>query len=58
MTDNDEIFEPTMQLRFVRRPNHDNPWATALQQLWVPKAEYGFCLEYWRDVLVEEEQKP
>lgn len=54
------IYEPTMQLRFVRRPIDDNQWATTLQQKFVVTPEYGFTADDWRDVPVEEDevQKP
>jgi hypothetical protein len=58
MTDNDEIYEPTMRLRFVSRKVAINRERLILQQLWVPKAEYKFNDDDWRDVPVMEEQKP
>jgi len=50
------IYEPTMQLRFVRRPIGNNRWVTILQQKFVVKPEYGFTADEWRDVPVEEEE--
>lgn len=55
MTDNDEIYEPTMQLRFVSRKVAINRERLILQQLWVTKAEYKFTYDEWRDVPVEED---
>jgi len=56
MIDHDGIFEPTVELRFVRR-HIDSGWERMiLQQLWVVKEEFGFDLTEWRDVPVEEEK--
>ena len=51
------IYEPTKQLRFVRRPMGDNRWAKILQQLFVVKGQYGATHNEWRDVPVEDEQE-
>lgn len=58
MTDNDEIYEPTMQLRFVSRKVAINREKLILQQLWVMKPEFKYTDDDWRDVPVMEEQKP
>lgn len=50
-------YEPTKQLRFVKRPIGDNRTAMILQQLFAATGVYGITFSEWRDVPVEDEQE-
>jgi hypothetical protein len=51
------IYEPTRQLRFVRRNVVGEIGQLILQQRFVVKGQYGATSYEWRDVPVEEEEQ-